>query len=576
MTYQNNDILRGFLKRGAAEAHQIYIDVREFLFDTAAFEKTRAEVQFQHPQLSPEESAARAAFRLLTSASARTDTPKQPSPEPSGAPPEAAPATPTREERLFAAVKRLSVRYWPWVKIAWAAVLLILVLVLVARAEPDPPKASVNAVRAAFRGATNPFGLPQVGGGGNAGGGTVQARLWIYNGSSWVPATSGNPVQVTCVSGCSAGGAFTDNSAFTVGTTSVSPIGAYYTSGADPTLSSGNAARVRMDSHSYLFVDCVVGFAGGSTTPADAFANPSTAGLQFDLLAGYNGSAWDRLRVDGGKNLLVSVNAALPAGTNVIGHVVTDSGSVSSVTFASPQGVTQSGNWSARTQDGSGTAITSNSTTTTSTQGLDINIRSILNTAPTTAGKLDVKGADGDVFVRQSTAANLKATAVLNDGSGNAITSTSSALDVNLKSGAIPTGSNTIGSVKLTDGTNTAIVDPCVGQTKSYVNISLTANTKLITGTSAKKIYICQINLVVASATNVALVEGTGTACGTSTAGVMGGSTAATGWNLAANGGLVVGNGASAVAAEATNADDLCLFVSAANQTSGNIAYVVQ
>jgi hypothetical protein len=42
------------------------------------------------------------------------------------------------------------------------------------------------------------------------------------------------------------------------------------------------------------------------------------------------------------------------------------------------------------TEDGSGNAITSNSTTTTSTRGLDLNIRSILNTAPTTAGKLDV------------------------------------------------------------------------------------------------------------------------------------------------------------------------------------------
>jgi hypothetical protein len=64
------------------------------------------------------------------------------------------------------------------------------------------------------------------------------------------------------------------------------------------------------------------------------------------------------------------------------------------------------------TLDGSGNAITSNSTTTSATTGLDMNLRSILNTAPTTPGFLDIKGADGNVFVRQATAANLNATVV--------------------------------------------------------------------------------------------------------------------------------------------------------------------
>lgn len=61
-------------------------------------------------------------------------------------------------------------------------------------------------------------------------------------------------------------------------------------------------------------------------------------------------------------------------------------------------------------QDGAGNALTSNSTTTTSKFALDQNILSILGTAPTTPGFLDIKGADGNVFVRQATAANLNAT----------------------------------------------------------------------------------------------------------------------------------------------------------------------
>ena len=60
-----------------------------------------------------------------------------------------------------------------------------------------------------------------------------------------------------------------------------------------------------------------------------------------------------------------------------------------------------------------GTALaTANSTTTTSKTALDTNILSILGTAPTTPGFLDIKGADGNVFVRQATAANLNATVV--------------------------------------------------------------------------------------------------------------------------------------------------------------------
>jgi hypothetical protein len=132
--------------------------------------------------------------------------------------------------------------------------------------------------------------------------------------------------------------------------------------------------------------------------------------------------------------------------------------------------------------------------------------------------------------------------------------------------------------VKITDGTNTLVVDPCKGQTKLYVSINQTANTQLVAGTASKKIYICSIHVVVAVATSVALVEGTGSVCATGTAGVsgFGGATAATGWNFAVNGGIVVGNGDAAVGAEGASADNLCLFNSGSGQVSGGISYVVQ
>lgn len=65
-----------------------------------------------------------------------------------------------------------------------------------------------------------------------------------------------------------------------------------------------------------------------------------------------------------------------------------------------------------RTADGAGNLLTTNSTTYTAKFAVDSNILGTLGTAFSTAGKVDVKAADGDVFVRQATASNLNATVV--------------------------------------------------------------------------------------------------------------------------------------------------------------------
>jgi len=132
--------------------------------------------------------------------------------------------------------------------------------------------------------------------------------------------------------------------------------------------------------------------------------------------------------------------------------------------------------------------------------------------------------------------------------------------------------------IKITDGTNSLVVDPCKAHAKSYASISQTANTQLVAGTASKKIYICSIHVLAAAATNVAVAEGTGTVCGTGSTGVsgFGGATAATGWNFAANGGIALGNGDSSLGAEGTSGDNLCIFNSGSGQVSGGISYVVQ
>ena len=103
--------------------------------------------------------------------------------------------------------------------------------------------------------------------------------------------------------------------------------------------------------------------------------------------------------------------------------------------------------------------------------------------------------------------------------------------------------------------------------------ISITANTQIITGTSAKQTYLCSVNLIAGAADNIALVEGTGTTCGSSTAGMAGGPTPATGWNLAGNGGLAFGNGQGVIARTAIAADNVCLLVSGSSQVSGSIVW---
>jgi hypothetical protein len=120
------------------------------------------------------------------------------------------------------------------------------------------------------------------------------------------------------------------------------------------------------------------------------------------------------------------------------------------------------------------------------------------------------------------------------------------------------------------------VADPCEEQARTSAVLNLTASGQIVTGTAGKQVYICSLQFVVNAADNVALVEGTGTTCGTSTAGMAGGATAATGWNLVSGGSVTGGTGANWYYRTATAADNVCLLVSSSAQISGNLSYVVQ
>lgn len=128
---------------------------------------------------------------------------------------------------------------------------------------------------------------------------------------------------------------------------------------------------------------------------------------------------------------------------------------------------------------------------------------------------------------------------------------------------------------------NQTAADPCMFQAKTNVAISTASGTAaLVTGVSAKKIYIRSLALIAPSAVSVSLAEGSSATCGTSNQaaviGVATNGTAANGMPLAANGGLTLGNGGGTVASTATNANYLCLFQSGTAQIAGNMTYVQQ
>lgn len=121
-------------------------------------------------------------------------------------------------------------------------------------------------------------------------------------------------------------------------------------------------------------------------------------------------------------------------------------------------------------------------------------------------------------------------------------------------------------------------LDPCQAVAPTYTPISITSatTTRIIAPAASKKTYICQIFMLSAIANNIGVVEGTGGTCGSGTAGVIGGTTAANGVNLAANSGFAIGQGAAAVVATAGTNVDLCLITSAAGPLAGTVKWVQQ
>ena len=131
------------------------------------------------------------------------------------------------------------------------------------------------------------------------------AFLMGFNGTTWDRVRTANTgrLQVDVVTG---GG-----SNASVGATGSAPPASATLSGgsvttAAPTYTTGQMAALSLDTAGNLRVAGSLSVVG-STTPADAFANPTNANLNFALLAGFNGTTWDRLRTANSGRLQVDV-----------------------------------------------------------------------------------------------------------------------------------------------------------------------------------------------------------------------------------------------------------------------------
>lgn len=119
--------------------------------------------------------------------------------------------------------------------------------------------------------------------------------------------------------------------------------------------------------------------------------------------------------------------------------------------------------------------------------------------------------------------------------------------------------------------------DPCMGGNKTNLAISQngTSSVQLVALSGSTTIYVCSLSLIAAGATTMAITTGTGTACVTGNAAVIGSTTAniANSISFAANGGLTLGNGAGTVAKGAASSE-LCMILGTSVFVSGNLTYV--
>lgn len=437
----------------------------------------------------------------------------------------------------------------------------------------------------------------------------------VDSGSLTVTQSTGTNLHVVCDSGCGGAATFGDNAAFTAGSTAVN-ITAGWFSNSPTACTTGSACAPSLTSDRKLFVQAFQGtspWVVSQGTGTNLHTVTDSGSVTNATLSA------ETTKVIGTVNISSGQTVGLVAGSAVIGHVITDTNSVTDVSDRAARllGVVYGSqgqqlkqtatNFNAQVELATGAtlydarqirALTSADVVTTAPpSNASTNVAQVAATtlgAPQTFGTAPtgvVLGTSSDIYAsgtrvrsnQSTTAAGALDVNIVGLLGSTAVASATGVLKVGITgnagaavdaaTGAAPPANVVqIGGLKsgATGGLMTAIT---VCDQDDVVNISTATTTLAITGVSGRQVRICSFNLVTAGANNVAFIEGTGATCGTGTAGMTGGTTAASGWNFAANGGITQGSGLGEVMSTATAGDSVCIVTSAGTQLSGHIKF---
>lgn len=463
---------------------------------------------------------------------------------------------------------------------------------------------------------------PAPAGGSGGGGGGAASSVTINDPttpSQKAAVNASGQLSITCANCSGSGASAVDNSAFTAGTTSGAPAMGFYHSTID-TVTDGDTAAFAMDSKRSQFIvlrDAAQNARGANVTSANALVVDGSAVTQpvsGTVTTSPPSNASTNVAQFGGNAVVTGTGAS---GTGIPRVTLSND---SSLAANQSVNVNQIAGTGAVTAGVNGTlAIGGNQA---ATNNISANVNPVLiggsdygGTAKLQTMKVDSSGflhvslegsngiskVQGLVFPNTplansgfpfviagsdyaSPTTNLQDLHV--DPSGNAYvscTNCNTALNA-VNSTIVPAvPTRLVGSLNQTLGdaipikTVTMNADPCQDLTRAgSAPISQTANAQIIAGIPGRRVFVCHLMVVGADAENISLVEGSGTTCGSNTAAVIGGATAANGMNFAANGGVAEGVGSTWVAATATPGNSVCVFQSGSGRVAGVLKYAFQ
>lgn len=436
---------------------------------------------------------------------------------------------------------------------------------------------------------------------------SADAALSTDGDRSVLQVDSNGYLKVNIKAGAGSGGtAMTDDAAFTPATTSITPAGFLFDDVSPDSVNEGDGGVARMSANRNIYTtlrDAAGNERGANVNAsnelltnantelpaaaalADDTSNPTVPGVgSFNMC--WDGTNWDRCAKGTGGNGAVDANTQRVTlandSTGVLASVGTIGTSVTPGTSAAHLGKAED---AAHASGDTGVMLLGvRHDTSTTGLGVDGDYAALgLNSAGRlwTSATIDAALPAGSNVIGALTANQSVNVAQMN---GVAVTMGAGATGTGVQrvnpvsssatGAAPPAAASYIGGLG-SGATGGFLTGPAVADTFKSVSVTSATTTLLATGVSGRHVRITSLNLVSAIANNVALISGTGATCGTGTAGIAGGTTAANGWNFAANGGLTLGSGLGTVMQTAATGDSVCIVTSSIGPLAGSISYAI-